>query len=54
VLLKDKDLIEEFGEDITIKTDGDIRLAKKDDYPKLAALRQTLFDVIKTTPTFLS
>jgi hypothetical protein len=54
VFLKDKDLIKEFGDDITIKTDGDNRLPKKDDYPELAALRQALFDVIKTTPAFIA
>jgi hypothetical protein len=53
VLLKEKDLINKFGEDISIKTDGENRLARKDDYPELAALRQGLFDAIKTTPTFL-
>lgn len=52
VVLKDKDLIEIFGDDITIKTDGCNRLTKKDDYPELIDLRQTLFDVIKTTPAF--
>ena len=52
VLLNDKDLIKKFGEDITLKTDGDNRLPKKDDYPDLAELRQTIFDAIKTTPAF--
>jgi hypothetical protein len=54
VLLKDENLIKEFEEDITIKTDGDSRLSQNDDYPELAALRQVLFDHIKTTPAFLS
>jgi hypothetical protein len=49
VLLKDEDLIKEFGTDITIKTVGNNRFGKKDDYPGVTALRQALFDVIKTT-----
>jgi hypothetical protein len=50
VVLTDKSLIKEFGTDVTIKTDGSNRLVRKDDYPELAALRQILFDAIKTTP----
>ncbi|HZF65833.1 MAG TPA: hypothetical protein VEZ55_15165 [Chitinophagaceae bacterium] len=53
VLLKDTDLIEEFGEEVTIKTDGVSCLPKNDDYRDLVALRQSLFDAIKPTQSFL-
>jgi hypothetical protein len=50
--LEDKDLIDEFGEDIVVKTDLVKRLPKKDDYPQLVILRQALFDVVKTSGEF--
>ena len=50
--LTDKQLIKEFGEEITIKTDCNILLPKKDDYPELLALRQAIFDAVKKTRAF--
>ena len=53
LLLRDEELIREFGDDITIKTDCEGVLPKKDGYPSLDQLRQTLFDSVKTTRAFL-
>ena len=47
VLLHSKCLIEQFGEDISIKTDCDQVLPKKDDTPSLVTLRKAIFDAIK-------
>lgn len=54
VVLKDPDLIAEFGEDITIKTDFEKRLPKQDDYPALIAMRESIFAVIRYLPEFLA
>ena len=54
VHLHDKDLINEFGKEVTIKTDGETRLAKKDDRAELIELRQSIFDVIKIQPEFIA
>lgn len=54
VELLDKELISEFGEDVTIVTDFERRLPKKDDYPALISLRQAVFDGLATTPEFLT
>jgi len=53
VMLFDKKLITEFGEDVTIKTDCVTVLAKKDDNAELIKLRQAIFNVFKTTPEFM-
>lgn len=53
VVLKDQELIQEFGDEITVKTDFHHRLPKKDDYPALAALREALFDGMKNLPEFM-
>lgn len=52
VILSDKELINEFGEDVTIKTDCTNLLPRNDDYPELKELRKSLFTAIKTTPEF--
>ena len=52
VLFTDNDLVREFGEEITIKTDGYVRLQKRDDSPGLIELRQAIFDVLKPLPEF--
>jgi len=54
VKLHDKDLINEFGEEVTIKTDGETRLTKKDDHAELIELRQSIFDVIQIQPEFIA
>ena len=54
VLFEDNDLIKEFGDEITIKTDCDRLLAKKDDYPELVELRQSIFNVVKIIPEFIA
>ena len=46
-IFKDKGLIMEFNEEVTIKTDGKELLSKKDDYPALTELRQAILDAIK-------
>lgn len=52
VVLADPFLIREFGEEITVKTDGEQLLAKKDDYPQLMLLRVALLDAIKKMKAF--
>lgn len=52
--LKDRELIQEFGEEITIKTDFDIRLPKQDDYPALIALRDAIFISLTELPAFIA
>ena len=52
--LKDQELIQEFGEEITVKTDFETRLPKKDDYPALVVLRDAIFNAIKGLPEFLA
>ena len=54
VILLDRDLINEFGDEITIKTDCDKCLPKKDDYAQLVALREAIFDSVKTIPEFIA
>lgn len=48
----DQELIDEFGEDVTIKTDCLKLLRKKDDYPRLIELRLAIFEVVKLLPAF--
>ena len=54
VILADKELINEFGDEITIKTDCEKRLPKKDDYPELVELRESIFNVVKAIPEFIA
>jgi hypothetical protein len=51
--LNDQELIHEFGEEVTVKTDFTRRLPKKDDYPALVALRDAIFNAIKDLPEFI-
>lgn len=53
VSLKDADLIREFGDEITIKTDGETVLPRRNDFPALHLLYQTIFDALKTSRPFL-
>ncbi len=53
-ILEDKELIEEFGDEVTIKTDGEVHLPKKDGYPELIKLREAMFTAIKVTPEFIA
>jgi hypothetical protein len=48
-MLRDKELVQEFGEEITIKTDLEKRLLKRDDYGTLVELRQAIFNAVKNT-----
>lgn len=52
IIFNDQELIAEFGDEISIKTNGLIRLPKADDYPELVDIRQTLFNAIKNLPEF--
>jgi hypothetical protein len=54
VILTGKELIKEFGDEITIKTDCEKRLPKKDDYDELVELRESIFSVVKTMPEFMT
>jgi len=50
--LQDDKLIAEFGKDISVKTDFKNRLSKKDDYPALVEIRESIFAAIKELPEF--
>lgn len=50
--LQDAALIAEFGKEITVKTDFEKRLPKKDDYPSLVEIRQSIFMAVKLLPEF--
>ena len=52
VILEDEELAAEFGRDVTLKTDFETLLPRQDDTPSLLALRQTIFDTLKTTVLF--
>jgi hypothetical protein len=52
VQFKHKSLIEEFGEELTIKTDFEKRLPKKDDWGEVPQLRQAIFDALIEHPQF--
>ena len=54
VFLHNEELQNEFGEEITVKTDFEKLLPKMDDYPNLIELRKTVFAMIKNTERFLT
>jgi hypothetical protein len=54
VILTDKELIKEFGDEITIKTDCEKRLPKRDDYSELVELRESIFKTVKVMPEFMA
>jgi len=54
VILHNEELKNEFGEEITVKTDYEALLPKKDDNPALVELRKTIFTIIKNTEKFIS
>ena len=51
-VLKDKELIEQFGDEIIIKTDFHTSLPKKEDFPELVELKQNLWFALKRHPQF--
>ena len=51
-ILKDNDLLVEFSDDVTIKTDGSVVLPTKNSYPELIELRQAIFSAVKNTAAF--
>jgi hypothetical protein len=51
-LLYDADLVSEFGQDLTIKTDLEKLLPKKDDCKELVELRQAIFNAARNTSEF--
>jgi hypothetical protein len=53
IFLSDPALIEEFGDEISIKTDGELILPMKLNYPALAKLRKALFASIRYIQPFL-
>lgn len=53
VTLDEKSLIEEFGEELTIKTDCEKLLVRNDDYTELVELRQAILDAVKLMPEFM-
>ena len=54
VILTDSELIEKFGDEISIKTDCEKRLPKKDDYSDLVELRESIFNTVKAMPEFIA
>ena len=54
VILRQQELQKEFGEEITVKTDFETLLPKKDDYPALVELRKTVLATVKNTERFIS
>jgi len=54
VILTDRELIKKFGDEITIKTDCEKRLPKKDDYSELVELRESIFTTVKLMPEFMA
>jgi hypothetical protein len=52
-ILRDKDLISEFGNDVTLKTDFETSLSRSDDTPSLLALRNAIYYALKETALFL-
>ncbi len=51
-LFNDKELVAEFGDEVTIKTDYKQLLPKKDDYTELVELRQAIFNTVKNMKEF--
>jgi hypothetical protein len=51
-LLKDRELIEEFSDEVSIKTDGVQMLPRKYDYPALVELKQSVFGAVRNTKEF--
>lgn len=52
IIVRDNEIIEEFGDEIVLKTDFETLLAKKDDYPALRELREAVFPIVKNTALF--
>lgn len=53
VILHDAELIAEFGKDVTLKTDLQRLLPRRDDMPDLVALRMALFKAVRKTGPFV-
>ena len=51
-ILTDPLLITEFGDEVTVKTDFVRLLPKRDDYPALIELRQSILNGLKLLPAF--
>ena len=52
VILRDKALIAEFGDEVSLKTDLVNLLPRKDDTPHLLDLRRAIFAAVKNTADF--
>jgi hypothetical protein len=53
LIIRDKDFIEEFGDEVVLKTDYESLLPKQDDLPQLRELREAAFSIVKNTAPFL-
>lgn len=51
--LYDSDLVDEFGDEISIKTDLESVLPRRNDYKKLVELELAIFAALKEEPAFL-
>ncbi|HYH16260.1 MAG TPA: hypothetical protein VD794_13620 [Flavisolibacter sp.] len=51
-IIDDTEIIDAFGEDVYIKTDGKRILPMLCHYPSLNELRQSIFNVVKERPEF--
>lgn len=54
IILLDDALITDFGQEVTVETDFVKRFPRKDDYPDLIALRQSLLDGLSDNAEFRS
>jgi len=54
VILYDKDLVEEFGDEIVLKTDCEKILPRRDDVGALVELTEAIFAIARNTPAFLA
>jgi hypothetical protein len=54
VILYDKGLVEEFGDEITLRTDFDNLLPRRSDYQSLNELREAIFSIARNTAPFLA
>ena len=54
VILYDQELEEEFGDEITLKTDFEKLLLGKNDYKALAELKEAIFSIARNTAPFVA
>jgi len=53
IMLKTPELIIEFGNEITIATNGKVLVPRKDDYPELVKLSAAILNAVKEAAEFI-